>query len=118
MNLDEPSIAGKPYRFVPNRVPDPANQNKVSKTVRFDQAVYGRIHRLACKEQIPFNKALEKMLDTDEARQMAPDVVPTLIDRIKATTLGYASFNIFTRKPKTKRQKDGNTKGISRKIQG
>ena len=111
---EEKRINPKKYRFIPRKVADPINKEKVKKHIAFLPETYRRIHKLSCSENICFTKALEKMLNTAEARAMTQDVTATWIDRIKAEPVGYASYNLFkkTTKPKT----NGNTKGIPSKI--
>lgn len=114
---EEKRLNRKKYRFVPRRVADPANKEKVSRTVMLPPETFQRIHKLACKEGISFSRALERMLDTDEAKAMAPDKVTSFIDHVKDTKLGYASYDIFTGS-KRKTKTNGTTKGISSEVQG
>jgi hypothetical protein len=51
------------------------------------------------------------MLNTEEAKAMTPDVTTTWMDKVKAEVSGYASYNLFK-----KTTKNGNTKGIPRKV--
>lgn len=110
-----PKIDPKKYRFVPSRVADPMNKEKVAKKVLLMPQTHNRIHKLACSKGISFSSALELMLDTEEAKTLAPAQVNDWIKNVQATKeQGYASYHIFT-KPQTRRQANGNTKGISRK---
>ena len=111
-----PKIDPKKYRFVPRMVADPINKEKVAKKVLLMPQTHNRIHKLACSRGISFSKALELMLDTEEARKLAPVEVNTWIKKVQEPKeQGYASYNIYT-KPKTKRQANGNTKRIPKKI--
>jgi len=110
-----PKIDPKKYRFVPSRVADPMNKEKVAKKVLLMPQTHNRIHKLACSKGISFSSALELMLDTEEAKTLAPAQVNDWIKNVQAPKeQGYASYHIFT-KPQTRRQANGNTKGISRK---
>jgi len=110
-----PKIDPKKYRFVPSRVADPKNKEKVAKKVLLMPQTHNRIHKLACSKGISFSSALELMLDTEEAKTLAPAQVNDWIKNVQAPKeQGYASYHIFT-KPQTRRQANGNTKGISRK---
>ena len=108
---EEKRIDQKKYRFIPRKVADPINKEKVMKHVHLLPETFRRIHKLSCSEGISFSKALEKMLDTEEARAMTPDVTESWISKVKDTVSGYASYNIFQKTRKT----NGNTKGIPKK---
>jgi len=109
---EEKRIDQKKYRFIPRKVADPINKQKVRKQIDLLPETFKRVHKLSCSEGISFSRAIEKMLDTAEARAMTPDVT-SWMDKVKAVG-GYASYNLFqkTTKPKT----NGNTKGIPRKV--
>jgi len=110
-----PKIDPKKFKFVPRKVTDPMNKEKVSKKVLLMPQTHNRIHKLACSKGISFSSALELMLDTEEAKTLAPAQVNDWIKNVQAPKeQGYASYHIFT-KPQTRRQANGNTKGISRK---
>jgi hypothetical protein len=113
---EEKPIDPKKYRFVPRRVADPINKEKIAKTVLMLPETYRRVHRLALNEKISFSKALEMMLDTEQARALAPVLTDDWMKKLKKDEpVKYASFNLFTN-PKKKRKKNGNTKGIPPKI--
>ncbi len=110
-----PKIDPKKFKFVPRKAADPMNKEKVSKKVFLMPQTHNRIHKLACSKGISFSSALELMLDTEEAKTLAPAQVNDWIKNVQAIKeQGYASYHIFT-KPQTRRQANGNTKGISRK---
>ena len=109
---DEKRINQKTYRFIPRKVADPINKEKVRKQIDLLPETFKRIHKLSCSEGISFSKAIERMLDTAEARAMTPDVT-TWMDKVKAVS-GYASYNLFQKTRKTKT--NGNSKGIPKKI--
>jgi len=110
-----PKIDPKKFKFVPRKVADPMNKEKVAKKVLLMPQTHNRIHKLACSKGISFSSALELMLDTEEAKTLAPAQVNDWIKNVQAPKeQGYASYHIFT-KPQTRRQANGNTKGISRK---
>jgi len=111
---EEKRIDQKKYRFIPRKVADPINKEKVRKQIDFLPETFKRIHKLACQDGISFSKALERMLNTEEAKAMTPDVTTTWMDKVKAEAVGYASYNLFKKTRKTKT--NGNTKGIPRKI--
>ena len=111
---EEKRINPKKYRFIPRKVADPINKEKVMKHVAFLPETYRRIHKLACSDGICFTKALENMLDTAEARAMTQDVTATWINKVKAETT-YASYDLFKKTRKTK--KNGNTKGLPSTVQ-
>ena len=112
---EEKRIDHKTYRFIPRKVADPINKTKIKKHVDFLPETFKRIHKLSCSEGISFGKALEKMLDTAEARAMTPDVTTTWMDKVKSENIGYASYNLFQKTRKT-RKTNGNSKGIPKKI--
>jgi hypothetical protein len=109
---EEKRIDQKKFRFIPRKVADPINKEKVRKQIDFLPETFKRIHKLACQDGISFSKALERMLDTEEAKAMTPDVTTTWMDKVKAEVGSYASYNLFQKTRKT----NGNTKGISRKV--
>ncbi len=110
---EEKRINPKKYRFIPRKVADPINKEKIVKHIGFLPETYRRIHKISCSEGISFTKALEKMLDTAEARAMTNDVTATWMQKVKADT-SYASYDLFKKTRKTKT--NGDTKGIPRKI--
>lgn len=110
-----PKIDPKKFRFVPRAVADPINKEKIGKKVMLRPETHRRIHKLACSRGISFSSALELMLDTEEAKTLAPTQVNDWIKNVQEPKeQGYASYHIFT-KPQTRRQANGNTKGIPRK---
>lgn len=109
---EEKRIDQKKYRFIPRKVADPINKEKVRKQIDFLPETFKRIHKLACQDGISFSKALERMLNTEEAKAMTPDVTTTWMDKVKAEVGSYASYNLFKKTRKT----NGNTKGIPRKV--
>ncbi len=110
-----PKIDPNKFKFVPRRVVDPINKEKIGKKVMLLPETHRRIHKLACSRGISFSSALELMLDTEEAKTLAPYQVNDWIKNVQAPKeQGYASYHIFT-KPQTRRQANGNTKGIPRK---
>lgn len=112
---DHKRLNKKKFRFIPNIVADPANKEKVSRNVRLRPETFKRVHKLACQEQCSFSEALERMLNTEDAKALAPCVVNTLIKRVQDTQIKYASYNIFT-EPTRKTKTNGTTKGISGKV--
>lgn len=114
---EETAIDPKKYRFVPRLVADPQNKQKIYKGLSFKPEVHKRIYKLSCKLGISFCDALEKLIDTDEARAMAPLEVSTWVDTVKSKELGYAGYDLFGSN-RRKRHKHGNTKGISSEVQG
>jgi len=115
---NEKVIDPKKYRFVPSRVADPINKEKIAKMVTLLPETYRRIHKLACKEKISFSAALEKMLDTAEAKAIAPAHTEDWLKKLKKREEPkYASYNLFSQ-PKTRRQANGNVKGVSSPTKG
>lgn len=114
---EETAIDPKKYRFVPRIVADPRNKQKIYKSLTLRPETHKRIHKLSCKLGISFCDALEKLIDTEEARAMAPLEVSTWIDTVKSKELGYAGYDLFGSNRRKKRH-NGNTKGISGKVQG
>jgi hypothetical protein len=113
---EEKPIDPKKFRFVPRREANPINKEKVAKMVKLLPETYRRVHKLACKEKISLSAALEMMLDTQQARDLAPLNTDSWINKLKQDEpVKYASYNLF-KKPRTRRQSNGNTKGISPKI--
>lgn len=110
-----PKIDPNKFKFVPSRVADPINKEKIGKKVMLLPETHRRIHKLACSKGISFSSALELMLDTEEAKTLAPSQLNDWIKNVQAPKeQGYASYHIFT-KPQTRRQANDNTKGIPRK---
>jgi hypothetical protein len=113
---EEKPIDPKKYRFIPSRVADPINKEKIAKMVTFFPETYRRVDKLAKKEKIPLSSALEIMLNTEEAKAIAPANTEDWIKKLKKQgEPKYASYNLFT-KPKTRRQANGITKGIPPEI--
>lgn len=47
--------------------------------------LYKLIHRLSVHEGIPFNRALERLLDTQEAKDMAPSLASKMMSNVRKT---------------------------------
>lgn len=108
---EEPAIDPKKYRFVPRLVADPRNKQKIYKSISFKPEVHKRIHKLSCKLGISFCDALEMLIDTEEARAIAPLEVSTWINEVKNKELGYIGYNLFGAN-RRKRHTNGTNKGI------
>lgn len=84
----EEPINPKTYRFHPKR----------SKGVRLNASVHPttlkRIHKFACSEGISMGKAIDRLLDTEEAHRMTPNSPRKMID-IAKTTSKNAVFKLF-----------------------
>ena len=110
-----PKIDPQTFQFVPRRVAEPINKEKIGKKITLTPQTHRRVHKLACARKISYSAALELMLDTDEAKTLAPAEVSDWIKKVQAPKeQGYASYHIFT-KPQTRREANGNTKGIPKK---
>lgn len=114
---EEPAIDPKKFRFVPRLVADPRNKQKIYKSLSFHPETHKRIHKLALKLGVSFCDALEKLIDTEEAREMAPLEVSTWIDTVKSKELGYAAYDLLG-SGRRRKHKHGKAKGISGEVQG
>jgi hypothetical protein len=109
---DEKPINRKTYKFRYHKPAKPPEEQSIQLRVKLPPAIHKRVHKLAAGLGVSFSKAICILLDTDEAKQMAPPIADTWVAKAKQEGK-YSSFNLFGRS-----KRHGNAKRISRKAEG